>query len=59
MALQALPCCWVHLAGVSGGVKSYSGFIIIIKIYPALSATVGGAGWDGLQQAPVDDMFYK
>jgi hypothetical protein len=42
MALQALPRCWVHLAGVSGGVKSYSGFIIIIKIYPALSATVGG-----------------
>jgi len=30
------------LAGFSGGVKLYSGFIIIIKIYPTLFATVGG-----------------
>jgi hypothetical protein len=42
MALRALPRCWAHLAGVSGGVKLYSGSIIIIKIYPALSTAIGG-----------------
>jgi len=58
MALGALPRCWVLLAGVWGGEKLYLGFIIIIKIYPALSTVVGGAGWDGLQQAPLDDVVY-
>jgi hypothetical protein len=121
--LGALIHCWVHLAGVSGGEKTYSGSSIIIKIYPALSLAIGGrdgmdgggghwmthsnyrtrhqswlsgassllgsfgggfgwgkivfivyynyknlsrpfccywgAGWDGLQQAPLDDVFYK
>jgi hypothetical protein len=40
--------CWVHLAGVSGGEKTYSGSRIIIKIYPALSLATGGRdGMDG------------
>jgi hypothetical protein len=30
------------LAGVSGGEKTYSGSIIIIKIYPALSLAIRG-----------------
>ena len=42
MALQALPHCWVHLVGVSGGEKTYLESIIIIKIYPALSLAIGG-----------------
>jgi nitrate reductase NapE component len=42
MALWALPHCWAHLVGVSGRKKIYSWSIIIIKIYPALSAAVGG-----------------
>jgi hypothetical protein len=42
MALGALPRCWVHLAGVLDGVKLYSAPIIIIKIYPALFAAIGG-----------------
>jgi len=42
MALGALPRCWALLAGVSGGIKLYLGFIIIIKIYPTLSTAVGG-----------------
>jgi hypothetical protein len=46
MALRALPRCWVHLAGVSGGVKLYSESIIIINIYPALSAAIGR--WEGM-----------
>jgi hypothetical protein len=58
MALRALPCHWAHLAGVSGGVNLYTVSIIIIKIYPALSAAVWGVGWDGSQQAPLDDVFY-
>jgi len=38
----------VHLAGVSGGEKIYSGSSIIIKIYPALSLAIGGRdGVDG------------
>ena len=42
MALRALPRCWVHLAGVSGGEKIYLGSIIILEIYPALSLAIGG-----------------
>jgi hypothetical protein len=42
MALRALPRCWAHLAGVSGGVKLHLKSIIIIKIYPTLSAAIGG-----------------
>ena len=46
--LGALICCWVQLAGVSGGEKTYSGSIIIIIIYPALSLGIGGRdGMDG------------
>ena len=46
--LGALIHCWVQLAGVSGGEKSYSGSRIIIKIYPALSLPTGGRdGMDG------------
>ena len=47
--LGALIYCWVHLAGVSGGEKTYSaGSSIIIKIYPALSLAIGGRdGMDG------------
>ena len=46
--LGALIHCWMHLAGVSGGEKSYSGSSIIIKIYPALSLAIGGRdGMDG------------
>jgi len=40
--LGALTRCWVQLAGVSGGEKTYSGSIIVIKIYPTLSLAVGG-----------------
>ena len=51
--LGALIHCWVHLAGVSGGEKMYSGSRIIIKIYPALSPAIevrdgmdgGGGHW--------------
>jgi hypothetical protein len=46
--LGALIHCWVHLAGVSGGEKSYSGSSIIIINYPALSLAIGGRdGMDG------------
>jgi hypothetical protein len=46
--LGALICCWVQLAGVSGGEKTYSGSRIIIKIYPVLSLAIGGRdGMDG------------
>ena len=44
--LGVLIHCWVQLAGVSGGEKTYSGSGIIIKIYPALSLDIGG--WDGM-----------
>ena len=46
LMLRALIHCWVHLAGVSGGEKMYSGSRIIIKIYPALSLAI--AGWGGV-----------
>ena len=39
---QVLPCCWAHLAGVSGGIKLRLKSIIIIKIYPGLYAAIGG-----------------
>jgi hypothetical protein len=42
MALQVLPRCWVHLAGVSDGVKLDSESIIIIINYPVIFAAVGG-----------------
>jgi hypothetical protein len=46
--LGALTHCWVQLAGVSGGEKTYSGSSIIIKIYPTLSLAIGGRdGMDG------------
>jgi hypothetical protein len=46
--LGALIHCWVQLAGVSGGEKTYLGSSIIIKIYPALSLAIGGRdGMDG------------
>jgi len=46
--LGALIHCWVHLAGVSDGEKTYSGSSIIIQIYPALSLAIGGRdGMDG------------
>ena len=32
----------MHLAGVSGGEKTYVGSIIIIKFYPTLSLAIGG-----------------
>ena len=46
--LGALTGCWGQLAGVSGGEKTYLGSRIIIKIYPPLSAAIGGReGMDG------------
>ena len=46
--LGVLIHCWVHLAGVLGGEKTYSGSSILIKIYPALSLAIGGRdGMDG------------
>ena len=42
LILGALIHCWAHLAGVSGGEKTYAGSSIIIKIYPALSPSIGG-----------------
>ena len=48
MSLQALPRCWVQLAGVSGEEKMYLGSSIMIKIYPTLSLAIGGRdGMDG------------
>jgi len=35
----------VHLAGVSGGEKIHLGSSILIKIYPTLSAAIGGRNW--------------
>ena len=47
--LGVLIHCWVHLAGVSGGEKAYSGSSIIIIIYPTLSPAIGGQdGMDGI-----------
>ena len=46
--LGALIHCWVHLAGVSGGEKTYLGSSIFIKVYPALSLAIGERdGMDG------------
>jgi hypothetical protein len=42
------PRCWAHLVGISGEEKIYLGSSIIIIIYPALSAAMGGRdGMDG------------
>jgi hypothetical protein len=59
MALRALPRCWTHLAGVSDGIKLYLGSIIIIKNLSHPFRCDWGAGWDGWQQAPLDEVFYK
>jgi hypothetical protein len=40
--LGALPCCWAHLAGVLGREKMYLGSSILINIYRAPSAAIGG-----------------
>ena len=41
--LGLLPHCWADLAGISGGKNIYLGSgIIIIIIYPALSAAIRG-----------------
>jgi hypothetical protein len=40
--LGAPPRCWARLAGVSSGEKTYLGSSILINIYPALSAAIGG-----------------
>ena len=40
--LGALIHCWVQLAGVLGGEKTYLGSSIIIKIYLTLSLANGG-----------------
>jgi len=46
--LGALIHCWVHLAAVLGGEKMYLGSITLMKIYPTLSAAIGGRdGVDG------------
>jgi hypothetical protein len=55
MALWALPRCWVHLAGVSGREKIYSGCITLIKIHAILSLVIGGQ--DGVDGGGVDDAF--
>jgi hypothetical protein len=48
MARWALPRCWVHLAGVSGGENIYLGSSIIMEIYPAVSLAIRGQdGMDG------------
>jgi hypothetical protein len=60
MAPRALPRCWVHLAGVSGGVKLHLGSIIIIKINPALSVTIGGQdGMDGSRRVWMTCSIYR
>ena len=46
--LGVLIHCWVHLVGVLGREKTYSGSRIIIKFYPTLSLAIGGRdGMDG------------
>ena len=57
MALQVLPCCWAHLAGVLGGEKMYLGSRIIIKINPALSLAIGGR--DGMDAGGGHWMTYS
>ena len=43
-----LTHCWVQLAGVSGGEKTYAGSSIIIKINLTISLAIGGRdGMDG------------
>jgi hypothetical protein len=46
--LGPAPHCCAHLAGVSGGGKTYLGSSKILINYPALSAAIGGQdGMDG------------
>ena len=60
MALQALPHCWAHLAGVSGGEKTYLGSIIITIIYPAVSLVIGGRdGMDGRRRIWMTCSIYR
>ena len=48
MAQQALPCCWVHFVGVSGGIKTYIGSIMLIKTHPTIYLAIeGGERVDG------------
>jgi len=48
MPLQARPRCWVHFVGVSGGIKTYIGSIMLIKTHPTIYLTIeGGEGVDG------------
>ena len=53
----APPRCWACLAGVSGYKKTYLRSSIIKKIYPAISAAIGGRDGMDLQQAHLDDVF--
>ena len=57
--LGALIHCWVHLAGVSGGEKTYLGSSTIIKIYPTLSVAIGGTGRGGWRWVALDDVVYN
>ena len=57
MALWALPRCWAHLVGVSGGIKLHLKSIIIIKIYPARFAAIGGR--DGMDCSRYLWMMYS
>ena len=60
MARWALPCCWVHLAGVLGGEKIYLGSSIIIEIYPAVSLVIGGRdGMDGRRRIWMTCSIYR
>ena len=47
--MMGLPACyWAHLAGIYAAEKIYLVFNILIIIYPALSAAIGGRdGMDG------------
>ena len=50
--------CWAYLAWVSGRETLYLGSSIIIINYLALSAGIGGAGWDGWQHGTLDDTSF-
>ena len=42
LMLGSHPRCWARLAGVLDGKNIYSGSTMLIKIYPTLSAAIGG-----------------
>jgi len=60
MALQVLPRCWAHLAGVSAGEKIYLRSSLTMKIYPTVSLAIGGRdGMDGRRRLWMTCSIYR